>query len=386
MKFNFTQISDKLPYPPALKAKLSMYHVAVVDWVIHNYLGTFKQRQQIVDTINSISYYVLDGNAEFEQSWKWDDPISSVVRVDPDTCKSSLNSLYVIERDINWDVSVSDDTVQAKSSLQSKIETKVESIREKNSPGKYSLTEGSAQIKQTPKSDLYIQPPVIPQFDFNKVWAIGDVDNCRYVIYESEPKIPTKQNEISATTDVDKMLASDLLKLFPNQFIPTRAPSLYEDYPGLHRHDTLGVILPIEGFTEDEVLDNIIKYPHIFRLMKYVGSDIVSFYTTIEVNGELHKFSEYWKTLPESFLMPYNTDFLKEYVVRRYLLERDIKGMKHKYPMVGDLDPYLTLFTTPSDYQRFGISDVVELARKCVASRVAYKRSRNPVLRRLSDA
>jgi hypothetical protein len=160
---------------------------------------------------------------------------------------------------------------------------------------------------------------------------------------------------------------------------------MYQDCPGLENHPILGLILPISGFTRKQVVDNIVKYPHIYKLTRYVDNELVSFYTSIEVNKELHKISQYWNTLPEAEKLPYTRDFVKEYVVRRYLLERDIRGIEHEFPLFGELHPFLTLFTTPEIYAELGYKDPLSLAVNCVNSRVAFKRSRNPVLRRLDN-
>jgi hypothetical protein len=117
--------------------------------------------------------------------------------------------------------------------------------------------------------------------------------------------------------------------------------------------------------------------------MREIDGKQCSFYSHIEIDGKLVNILDIWDELPESQIIPKQADFIKEYVVRRYLLERDIDGIKHKYPMFGDLDPFLTLPLTIADYKDFGYTDAVKLARQCVASRVNYKVSRNPIVRRL---
>ena len=124
---------------------------------------------------------------------------------------------------------------------------------------------------------------------------------------------------------------------------------------------------------------------HIFRLLKETNDGVATFYSTIEIDGQLQNVLDIWDTLPESKVIPKTADFLKEYVVRRYLLERDVKKINHKYPLYGSLDPFLTLFTTPEEYSKLGYKDCEDLARKCVQARIRYKQSRNPILRRISD-
>lgn len=177
------------------------------------------------------------------------------------------------------------------------------------------------------------------------------------------------------------MTIMDMMKLYPNHFIRTRAATMYENHDGLTLDDDIGIILPIVGFSPTQVKDNIIKYPHIYKLTRYMNNKFTSFYSNIEIDGELHDTLSIWDSLPDSKKMPRNSEFIKEYVVRRYLLERDILGVEHKYPLFGTLEPFLTLFTTSDDYIRLGYTDVTDIAKQCVISRVSYKRSRNPILR-----
>jgi len=376
MRYNFTQLPAKLPYPPNIRGKLSTIHSKVVSEVIPIYSGSFKQRKQIVDVLNTVSYDVVENNSTDYMDPSFKD-ILNINVIDSDICKSKLGSLYIIERDINWDINPVDNPI-----IDNRITNDVESVKKEV----VTRREDSATKEYTPKSDLFIQPPLFPRFNFNKVFAAGKIDDTLYTIYSSEPRIPKRQNEISVTTDVSIMTDDDFLNLYPNQLIKTRAEILYDRYPGMNYHHVLGSIIPIEGFSEDQIVDNIIKYPHIFKLYKKVDFDLVSFYTTIEIDNELHKVSDIWKSIPESSIIPYNADFIKEYVVRRYLLERDVKHIEHKYPMYGTLLPYLTLFTSKEDYIKLGYADVLDIAKQCVISRISYKTSRNPVLRRLSDA
>ena len=81
----------------------------------------------------------------------------------------------------------------------------------------------------TPKEDLYIHPPLVPRFNPLHMIASKTIGDCQYEIYESYPIIPKKQNEISMTTDVNRMTSKDLRNLFPNRRICTRASIMYEE-------------------------------------------------------------------------------------------------------------------------------------------------------------
>lgn len=370
MRINFTQIPDRLPYPSDIRAELSTLHSDIITCAIEKYDGTFKFRRNVVELLNTVSYYVMLRSSEFKLRWKPSDLFNNIELVDSVTCRAHIDKLYLNDRDIDWDI-------------QPVLENSEIVAIPKKLIVDSSMNGTSAA--PTPKSDLYIQPPQIPQFDSKSVWASKQIGDCLYTIYTSLPKIPTKQCEISVTTDISSMTDSDLLKLYPNVFIRTRPEIFYQPVAGLSYHQDLGVILPIEGFTEQQVIDNIIKYPHLYRLSKMVDDSIVSFYSTIELDGELYKVSDVWRSLPESSSIPYVVDFVKEYVVRRYLLERDVRKVDHKYKLFGELTPFLTLFMPPEYYSRLGYSDSVKLARCCVESRVRYKQSRNPVIRRIQD-
>ncbi len=367
----FTNIIEKLPYPPALRARLSSLHSDVVTYVSGHYEGTAMYRQKVVNTINTLSYIVICGDS-MPEDYDSANPLN-LKYIDDELCKSTLGDIYVHSRLIDWDVELSDN-VQP----NYKYHNVVNSTRENAQPV-------IRTCKPTPKEDLYLKPPTVPQFDISRPYIQKMIGPDIYTIYVSLPDIPTKQNEISVTTDVDRMTYNDLMKLYPNQVIHTRSSALYERVSGLDYDDILGVIIPVEGFTKKQIVDNIIKYPHLFKMSKVVDDQIVSFYTTIEIDGQLHKTLDVWDSLPESKVIPKSSEFIKEYVIRRYLLERDIKHINHKYPMYGTLDEFLTLFAPSDDYIRMGYKNTTDIARQCVLSRISFKRSRNPVLRRLND-
>lgn len=365
----FTQMTDRLPYPKKVKAKLSTLHSEVIGYVTEHFQNTNLYKNRIVSVMNVLSYNVITGDT-IPQSWF---PIKSLdiikcPEIDNDDLESLLKDLYINSQNIEWDIEESeiDEAVQTK---PHRIEVKA--VKKSDIP--------------TPKEDLYIKSPIFPMFDATKPWLKAEKDGEEYVIYTSLPIIPRNQRDISVTTNVDLMTRTDLLNLYPNRFIRTRAAIMYEQSNDLPIDSQLGIILPIEGFTYEQVRDNIIKYPHFYQLKRKLGDKFVSFYSNIEINCELHDTLEIWDSLPDSKLIPKTTEFIKEYVVRRYLLERDLQNVKHKFPMHGSLDPFLTLFTTPTDYISYGFTDMEDTARKHVISRVQYFRTRNPIIRKVYD-
>ena len=366
----FTQIPNELKYPPAIRSKLSTIHSDIISWAVDNFQGTYKERRAIIQIMNSISYICLSGDS-VPDNWNSSDPLVNSPVVDDYICRNYLGDVYILEKNVVWDIE--------KTNLSP---SKTESFNTKH-PIK--LAELSDDVLPTPKEDLFIQSPKIPRFDKHKVWLSGYIGDELFEIYESLPLIPTKQNEIAVTTDVNRFTKSDLLKLYPNCFIQTRAACMYRPVEHITLHPQFGLLIPIDGFSEDQVLNNIIEYPHLYKLYRLIDDNLVSFYSSIEIDGILYNVSDIWEELPESSVIPYSPDFIKEYVTRRYLLERDVKHMNHKYPIFGDLSSFLTLFMPKEDYESLGY-DVEELAKQCIMSRVKYKRSRNPVIRRLNNA
>lgn len=373
----------------------------IVTYSYKHFLNTKKYKQQIVNALNYATYCFVFNNSP-DISWRIADPVSTTPEFDTVDVEATLKDFYLSISSITWDIEptedISDATVTAaekatkqparvapkvvKPVVASKPTVNMQAVSElrANAP-----TRTAEVQKPTPKQDLYIQPPMYPQFDVNKIWMQGQDGPTRLVIYTTLPEIPTKQNEISVTTNIDMMRDEEKLALFPNVLIKTRAPIMYEPQEGLEFDEKLGIILPIEGFTKEQVKQNILEYPHLFKLQREYNNDLVSMYSTIEIDGELKNISDVWNTLPESKVIPAQSEFIKEYTVRRYLLERDIKGIKHNYPLYGSLDPYLTLFMPASDYAAYGQTDALELANKCILSRVRYKQTRNPIIRRLQQ-
>lgn len=364
----FTQIPNELKYPPAIRSKLSTIHSNIISWAVDNCQGTYKERKNIIQIMNSISYICLSGDS-IPSNWNSSDPFTNSPSIDDYTCRNYLGNIYILEKNVTWDIERS-----IPKSI-GKVETK--------HPIKFG--EVTNQVEPTAKEDLFIQSPKIPRFDKHKVWLSGYIGDELFEIYESLPLVPTKQNEIAVTTDIDKFTRSDLLRLYPNCFIQTRAACMYKPVEGIPLDPQFGLLLPINGFSEDQRLKNIIEYPHLYKLYRLLDDKLVSFYSSIEIDGVLYNVSDIWNDLPESSIIPYSPDFIKEYVTRRYLLERDIKHIEHKYPIFGSLSPYLTLFMPKEDYESLGY-DAEDIARKCIISRVSYKQSRNPVIRRLNNA
>ena len=389
----FSQIIEQLPYSAGYRGLLQSYHSTVVSAVLSRKTITRSFGKHAVRIINLLSYRCINHE---DLQWNPNDPLNIVDSdISEDSLQSALSDMYLTFQYIKW--SLDDIEVVAESDTTGSEEKQEDTKSDKDevSSGFFKNTQPTMKIVSntgttvtailpTQKEDLSIQPPVIPTFNVSSVRCATMIGDCTYAIYDSLPTIPKKQNQISVTTDVTKMSRSDLLALYPNCRIYTRAKVLCDRKytpEGLKFHPVFGTILPIEGYTEEQLIDNIIRYPHFYKLSKLVNDEVIGFYSTVEIDGELHKIRDIWNDLPESDSIPYVVEFVREYVVRRYLLERDIKGIEHKYPMFGTLEPFLTLFTTPDEYIELGYKDIEGMARQCVQARVSYKRSRNPIIR-----
>lgn len=410
----FSQIPDKLNYPRDKKS-LRAFHSRVVSYFIDRNVILYRSdKQHVVDILNKLTHAVL--SQDFIPKFDTDDSVIEFAGnyiTDPDSESRNAHNhpeLILTVSDIDWSYfdnlntvsGVKADVVESRESTSDSPLEEHQSVETSSESTKNAFYETAPSIdamstlpapsisireKDSAKEDLFIQGPKVPRFDVNAPFLYQADGNDILAIYTTLPLVPNKQCEISCTTDINLYSDSDLLKLYPNRFIPTRSEVMYDkeiaSKYSLEYDDTLGILIPIEGYTMKDVRDNMIEYPHIFQLRKRIDDDLVNFYSTVEIDGKLHKITEMWDVLKDTKRLPKSRDFMKEYVVRRYLLERDKRNIIHKYPMLGSLNPFLTLFMTPEDYLKYGYYDSVGMARSCVNSRVEYHRSRNPILRRL---
>lgn len=406
-RIKFTDIPEKYAIPRGFKAKQQQVHSAVIVYVYNHYKDTKKFRQKVVDALNCLTYCVLQNDPP---PFRWSSvrPIDTMPEMDMDQVEQTIGDFFLVPEAIEWDIQpVENDLSELELPIESskgpiedivpeirKPEPKVQastSIPVQNKPLKKAKQQPAKSnqtklaVTPTPKEDLYIQAPAYPRFDISKVWMSASVGGDNLVIYTTLPEIPTRQNEVSITTNVASMTESELMALYPNQLIHTRQPRLYDKFEGIDYDEDLGSIYPIEGFTKEQIVDNIIKYPHLFRLRK-IGPDgqIMRFFTTIELNGDLYSIEDVWDEIPDSARIPRDSEFVKDYVIRRYLLEEE-NGIKHKYQMYGVLEPFLTLFMPCTDYIKRGYKDTLGIVKQCVISRIHYKQSRSPILKRIEQ-
>ena len=402
-KIKFTSISEKFALPSKFKGQQSKLHGEFIEYVVKHFQNTRKYKQTVVDALNILTYCVIASEAP-TFDWKLSDPFNTIPEYDMDMIEEATSVYFLTMDAIDWDVSEADDSYHITDAqvIVPSAPTEPQEDVKIYTPSRAEIAPDTTPIVPpqisrviqevpevstcttvlTPKEDLYIQPPKYPQFDFSKPWLSVQDKGDQLVIYTTIPEIPTKQNEISVTTDPDKMTVTEMMMLYPKQFIRTRAPIMYEPQEGLDFDPELGCILPIDHYSREELIDNIIRYPHFYKLKRMVDGEIVSMYEDIEIDGELLSTEAVWDSLPESLKIPKQSDFIKEYVVRRYILEEE-HGIKHKYPMYGTLKPFLTLFMPPEGYIKRGYKETEQIVKCCIDSRISFKRSRNPILKRI---
>lgn len=358
-----SQIVDSLStiYPKKHKSIIIKRHADLIDYAITHYDSTKRFRKNLIFMLNYASYtaiigdtYVVDMNTPFD----------NIPDIEDNILRNTLQDLYLEEKKLTWDIDA--------------ITTPITAVKtEINKKSTAKTTSKLVVQEDTPKEYLYLRAPQYPRMDTSKVVLDDIVGSERFYMHPSLPIIPEKQNEISCTTDVTKMTEKELLRLFPNHLIRTRAEIMYEPCGDIPMDKDLGLLLPIGKFTPQQFRENILKYPHFFQLTRILDDEEISFYKHIEINGKLYDTLEIWDSLPDSKLIPKTSEFIKEYIVRKYLLERD-SGIEHNYPLRGTLEPYLTLFAPTSFYKE----NSIELAKACVKSRVSFLQSRNPYLER----
>lgn len=363
---DFTQIPASLKYPMKYKANLSSIHSELVTAFASSHNHSIKSKRRIVDIINIVSYIVISGES-FPDSWNLSNPLSSIDLenyADAIDVESRLGELYVNFTDIHWDINTDcgyiTESFNSVQTDKSELEMTISSSTEK-----------------TPIENVLLDPRKIPRFDYSKPWLKQNVNGVTYTIPTSLPMKPERSQDITVTTDVNMMSDYDTDRLFPNWFMHTRGVSLYKPLDNIELDPDFGLIFNFDGFTREQVLDNIIKYPYLYNITRVVDGEIRDFYLDIEIDGELHSTESIWESMTDTKILPKTKRFMAEYVVRRYLLERDIKGIQHKYPIRGSYDPFLVLFMPKEMYIQHGYTNV---GRLHVQSRVSYLQMLNPII------
>lgn len=296
---------------------------------------------------------------------------------------------YVYIKEIDLENIEADRTTANSSSSKSKQAIFLETIVSRNdetSEASKSPTEIADDSEYWAKS-VSLDFPNIPQPDATDVFQSEVVGKNTYCIYKESIQ-PWNQSQITALTDVNAFSDKDVLALFPPIRLYTRSPYMYSEYEKLEYDEDLGVILKISGYTKKQIRKNIIEYPHLQfldRSVKIKGKDTtIPFWKHVEIDGEIYPTIQVWDSMKDTKFLPQTESFMNEYVVRKYLLERDVKHIEHEFPMRGELYPFLTLYNTPQYYESLGY-DPIETGRKCIESRIKFKQSRNPILSMFSE-
>ena len=240
-RIRFTDISDKYDVNRVVKGKVSELHAKLITYVVQHFRNSNQYKQQVVNALNIITYAVY-ANDPLPFNWSAKDPFKNMPQIEESLIQETLGDVYLTIDGIEWDVSSSYDT-SSDISFQPTFDIPQPKQKEVSSSQSFSNLCGTTT--PTLKQDLYIQSPVVPQIDYSKVWMSGVIDSETYTIYETLPTIPTKQNEISCTTNPSQMTDKELLRLYPNVRIKTRAASMYEPIQGIKLHPILGLILPM---------------------------------------------------------------------------------------------------------------------------------------------
>lgn len=355
----FTEITDKLKYPSKYRQRLIKEHSKIISYVVEHYSKSKRFHKTIVNALNTVSYIALNGDTIPKIDYSAPEPFADFKQMSNTDIIGVLGDIYLDADSIEWNITPKQETPTERKSTQR--------IKE------------NVKLVDTPKEYLYLRAPQYPRMDTSKLFMSDYVGNEHFYMHPSLPIIPEKQTDISCTTDVKLMTNKDLMKLFPNRLIRTRAEVMYQPYGDIPMDEDLGLLIPINGYSKEDIRENIIKYPHFYQLTRLYNDEEISFYKHIEIDGKLFPTLDVWDSLPDSKLIPKTAEFIKEYVIRKYLLDRD-HGVKHNYPLRGTLEPYLTLFAPPDFYGE----NPIELAKACVTSRVSYLRSRNPYIERYS--
>ena len=242
------------------------------------------------------------------------------------------------------------------------------------------------------RSDISLLTSTMPAIDCTQIYLKSlDLAGRPINVYPTLPTIPTNQCEVSATTNIDTMIDMDFLKMFPNEVIRARHPMMYgtfTDVVNVHGDpmeievdEVLGYIPVINGYTREQIIDNLIKYPQFTYWYRQEGRDRTPFTKYVEIDGEIVPRMKWLRESrdPDLNNVPGNEYFIKDYMYRKYILDEEYGGIKHKYPPFGTYGPFMSLFMPKELYQKFGYKDVASIGRQCVQNRIDFFRSRNPL-------
>lgn len=424
----FLELADyyqKKCKPPAVATKVS----TAISTMVYEYrfdVSTRKGRIHFCDLVNLVVYSYLN------------DPVYQYVEgqlpniSDDVDIKSELGDLYLTldqvdfsnVDDFNEDVEVGQPAVTSSSkvineslvhspSLESKtdghidldnvsvVDLMLESQQEHKEeefhiPPGYELfyadtTRDGYKVSQD-RSDISLLTCIMPAIDCTQIYLKSlDLAGRPIDVYPTLPTIPTNQCEVSATTNIDTMIDMDFLKMFPNEVIRARHPMMYgtfTDVVNVHGDpmeievdEVLGYIPVINGYTREQIIDNIIKYPQFTYWYRQEGRDRTPFTKYMEIDGELVPRMKWLRESKDPDLnnVPGNEYFIKDYMYRKYILDEEYGGIKHKYPPFGTYGPFMSLFMPTELYQKFGYKDVANIGRQCVQNRIDFFRSRNPL-------
>lgn len=424
----FLELADyyqKKCKPPAIATRVS----TAISTMVYEYrfqVSTRKGRIHFCDAVNRVVYSYLN------------DPVYQYVEgqlpnaSDDVDIESELGDLYLTldqvdfsnVDDFNEDVEVREPAVTSSSkvineplvqspSLESKpdehidldnvsvVDLMLESQQEHKEeelhiPPGYELfyadtTIDGYQVSQD-RSDISLLTSTMPAIDCTQIYLKSlDLAGRPINVYPTLPTIPTNQCEVSATTNIDTMIDIDFLKMFPNKVIRARHPMMYgtfTDVVNVHGDpmeievdEVLGYIPVINGYTREQIVDNIIKYPQFTYWYRQEGRDRTPFTKYVEIDGELIPRMKWLRESKDPDLnnIPGNDYFIKDYLYRKYILDEEYGGIIHKYPPFGTYGPFMSLFMPKELYQKFGYKDAASIGRQCVQNRIDFFRSRNPL-------
>lgn len=383
-----TDLTTKWRYPRHVRNQIATKHLNVIAYSEKIYDGTSVTKRKILKALNTITYLICYKEA-FPDNWSEDNPIDTLPDMDEAFLLDQIEDLYIKPNDIYWDLDIACEPSVENIEASAKDSDFVDAPPPEENSEPIDPNAGYEVFESANPEDLYLNGPKVPRYDPNSKYMSKVIDGVEYAIHKTLPEIPTRQCEISVTTDPRYMSDKDYLKLYPPIMFYTRPPEMYYKLEDIQYDMFLGTIMPIQGYTKKQLVDNIIRYPHLQNITRigYIKGEkvLIDFGKYIEIDGVLHKTKDIWDTLPDTKKLPKSKTIMYEYSIRRYLLERDMKGIEHKYKMFGELEPFLTLFMPKDSYEAMGYKDTLKLAKLCVQSRISYLRSRNPVIRRIEE-
>ena len=89
--------------PKHIRAKASQLLAIIIEYGVKHYNNTKKMRDSLLKACNVIMFCLIE-NEPVPHDWLTTDPLSNIPEVDEDLMKSTLEDIYLSDKNVEWDL------------------------------------------------------------------------------------------------------------------------------------------------------------------------------------------------------------------------------------------------------------------------------------------